>query len=177
MRWLGSVRTGGCEFEETLQELSRMKRLVCGMGYGVSESQTQQQNLWRNLLQCSWPVIIVWWCCLVKGVLESHQERKNISWDCLSRRPFCLQVSFLTIISRRSEEDEEKERILKFKGHGGYFVESLHGRHLHGQRMSLEAVWQVCYPMMRPLGEQLAPARKKQDQIQSNLKKKTTNEI
>lgn len=56
---------------------------------------------------------------------------------------------------RRSEEDEEKEEDIEVPKAMGDIFESLAGAIYMDSRMSLETVWQVYYPMMRPLiGEQ-----------------------
>lgn len=57
---------------------------------------------------------------------------------------FCLQL-------RRSEEDEEKEEDIEVPKAMGDIFESLAGAIYMDSRMSLETVWQVYYPMMRPL--------------------------
>lgn len=57
---------------------------------------------------------------------------------------FCYQL-------RRSEEDEEKEEDIEVPKAMGDIFESLAGAIYMDSRMSLEAVWQVYYPMMRPL--------------------------
>ena len=56
----------------------------------------------------------------------------------------CLQL-------RRSEEDEEKEEDIEVPKAMGDIFESLAGAIYMDSRMSLETVWQVYYPMMRPL--------------------------
>lgn len=57
---------------------------------------------------------------------------------------------------RRSEEDEEKEEDIEVPKAMGDIFESLAGAIYMDSRMSLETVWQVYYPMMRPLiGETL----------------------
>lgn len=57
---------------------------------------------------------------------------------------FCYQL-------RRSEEDEEKEEDIEVPKAMGDIFESLAGAIYMDSRMSLETVWQVYYPMMRPL--------------------------
>lgn len=57
---------------------------------------------------------------------------------------FCFQL-------RRSEEDEEKEEDIEVPKAMGDIFESLAGAIYMDSRMSLETVWQVYYPMMRPL--------------------------
>lgn len=57
---------------------------------------------------------------------------------------FCSQL-------RRSEEDEEKEEDIEVPKAMGDIFESLAGAIYMDSRMSLETVWQVYYPMMRPL--------------------------
>lgn len=57
---------------------------------------------------------------------------------------FCCQL-------RRSEEDEEKEEDIEVPKAMGDIFESLAGAIYMDSRMSLETVWQVYYPMMRPL--------------------------
>lgn len=57
---------------------------------------------------------------------------------------FCDQL-------RRSEEDEEKEEDIEVPKAMGDIFESLAGAIYMDSRMSLETVWQVYYPMMRPL--------------------------
>lgn len=52
---------------------------------------------------------------------------------------------------RRSEEDEEKEEDIEVPKAMGDIFESLAGAIYMDSRMSLETVWQVYYPMMRPL--------------------------
>ena len=52
---------------------------------------------------------------------------------------------------RRSEEAEEKEEDLEVPKAMGDIFESLAGAIYMDSRMSLETVWQVYYPMMRPL--------------------------
>lgn len=59
---------------------------------------------------------------------------------------------------RRSEEDEEKEEDIEVPKAMGDIFESLAGAIYMDSRMSLETVWQVYYPMMRPLiGEEPRP--------------------
>ncbi|CAL8271375.1 unnamed protein product [Merluccius merluccius] len=57
---------------------------------------------------------------------------------------------------RRSEEDEEKEEDLEVPKAMGDIFESLAGAIYMDSRMSLETVWQVYYPMMRPLIEKFS---------------------
>uniref|UniRef100_A0A8C8EZ19 ribonuclease III n=1 Tax=Oncorhynchus tshawytscha TaxID=74940 RepID=A0A8C8EZ19_ONCTS len=52
---------------------------------------------------------------------------------------------------RRSEEDEAKEEDIEVPKAMGDIFESLAGAIYMDSRMSLETVWQVYYPMMRPL--------------------------
>lgn len=52
---------------------------------------------------------------------------------------------------RRSEEDEEKEEDIEVPKAMGDIFESLAGAIYMDSGMSLETVWQVYYPMMRPL--------------------------
>lgn len=52
---------------------------------------------------------------------------------------------------RRSEEDEEKEEDIEVPKAMGDIFESLAGAIYMDSGMSLEMVWQVYYPMMRPL--------------------------
>lgn len=52
---------------------------------------------------------------------------------------------------RRSEEDEEKEEDIEVPKAMGDIFESLAGAIYMDSSMSLETVWQVYYPMMRPL--------------------------
>lgn len=52
---------------------------------------------------------------------------------------------------RRSEEDEEKEEDIEVPKAMGDIFESLAGAIYMDSEMSLETVWQVYYPMMRPL--------------------------
>lgn len=52
---------------------------------------------------------------------------------------------------RRSEEDEEKEEDIEVPKAMGDIFESLAGAIYMDSKMSLETVWQVYYPMMRPL--------------------------
>ena len=52
---------------------------------------------------------------------------------------------------RRSEEDEEKEEDIEVPKAMGDIFESLAGAIYMDSRMSLETVWRVYYPMMRPL--------------------------
>ncbi|TNN31573.1 Endoribonuclease Dicer [Liparis tanakae] len=54
---------------------------------------------------------------------------------------------------RRSEEDEEKEEDIEVPKAMGDIFESLAGAIYMDSSMSLETVWQVYYPMMRPLIE------------------------
>uniref|UniRef100_A0A8D0ADG7 ribonuclease III n=1 Tax=Sander lucioperca TaxID=283035 RepID=A0A8D0ADG7_SANLU len=57
---------------------------------------------------------------------------------------------------RRSEEDEEKEEDIEVPKAMGDIFESLAGAIYMDSRMSLETVWQVYYPMMRPLIEKFS---------------------
>ncbi|XP_054651562.1 endoribonuclease Dicer isoform X1 [Dunckerocampus dactyliophorus] len=57
---------------------------------------------------------------------------------------------------RRSEEDEEKEEDIEVPKAMGDIFESLAGAIYMDSRMSLEMVWQVYYPMMRPLIEKFS---------------------
>ncbi|XP_034050915.1 endoribonuclease Dicer [Thalassophryne amazonica] len=57
---------------------------------------------------------------------------------------------------RRSEEDEEKEEDIEVPKAMGDIFESLAGAVYMDSRMSLETVWQVYYPMMRPLIEKFS---------------------
>lgn len=65
---------------------------------------------------------------------------------------------------RRSEEDEEKEEDIEVPKAMGDIFESLAGAIYMDSGMSLEMVWQVYYPMMRPLIGTAAPLQKKQNQ-------------
>ncbi|XP_037342492.2 endoribonuclease Dicer [Pungitius pungitius] len=57
---------------------------------------------------------------------------------------------------RRSEEDEEKEEDIEVPKAMGDIFESLAGAIYMDSSMSLETVWQVYYPMMRPLIEKFS---------------------
>ncbi|XP_077476577.1 endoribonuclease Dicer isoform X2 [Stigmatopora argus] len=57
---------------------------------------------------------------------------------------------------RRSEEDEEKEEDIEVPKAMGDIFESLAGAIYMDSGMSLEKVWQVYYPMMRPLIEKFS---------------------
>ncbi|XP_006839608.1 PREDICTED: endoribonuclease Dicer [Chrysochloris asiatica] len=57
---------------------------------------------------------------------------------------------------RRSEEDEEKEEDIEVPKAMGDIFESLAGAIYMDSGMSLEAVWRVYYPMMRPLIEKFS---------------------
>uniref|UniRef100_A0A8C5KCH4 Endoribonuclease Dicer n=1 Tax=Jaculus jaculus TaxID=51337 RepID=A0A8C5KCH4_JACJA len=57
---------------------------------------------------------------------------------------------------RRSEEDEEKEEDIEVPKAMGDIFESLAGAIYMDSGMSLEVVWQVYYPMMRPLIEKFS---------------------
>uniref|UniRef100_A0A8C7REP2 ribonuclease III n=1 Tax=Oncorhynchus mykiss TaxID=8022 RepID=A0A8C7REP2_ONCMY len=57
---------------------------------------------------------------------------------------------------RRSEEDEAKEEDIEVPKAMGDIFESLAGAIYMDSRMSLETVWQVYYPMMRPLIEKFS---------------------
>ncbi|XP_061551419.1 endoribonuclease Dicer isoform X2 [Phycodurus eques] len=57
---------------------------------------------------------------------------------------------------RRSEEDEEKEEDIEVPKAMGDIFESLAGGIYMDSGMSLEMVWQVYYPMMRPLIEKFS---------------------
>ncbi|XP_058692660.1 endoribonuclease Dicer isoform X2 [Poecile atricapillus] len=57
---------------------------------------------------------------------------------------------------RRSEEDEEKEEDIEVPKAMGDIFESLAGAIYMDSGMSLEMVWQVYYPMMRPLIEKFS---------------------
>ncbi|XP_073434169.1 endoribonuclease Dicer [Dendrobates tinctorius] len=57
---------------------------------------------------------------------------------------------------RRSEEDEEKEEDIEVPKAMGDIFESLAGAIYMDSGMSLERVWQVYYPMMRPLIEKFS---------------------
>ncbi|XP_031435633.1 endoribonuclease Dicer isoform X2 [Clupea harengus] len=57
---------------------------------------------------------------------------------------------------RRSEEDEEKEEDIEVPKAMGDIFESLAGAIYMDSRMSLETVWRVYYPMMRPLIEKFS---------------------
>uniref|UniRef100_A0A1A8ELV4 ribonuclease III n=2 Tax=Nothobranchius korthausae TaxID=1143690 RepID=A0A1A8ELV4_9TELE len=57
---------------------------------------------------------------------------------------------------RRSEEDEEKEEDIEVPKAMGDIFESLAGAIYMDSRMSLETVWKVYYPMMRPLIEKFS---------------------
>lgn len=57
---------------------------------------------------------------------------------------------------RRSEEDEEKEEDIEVPKAMGDIFESLAGAIYMDSAMSLETVWQVYYPMMRPLIEKFS---------------------
>ncbi|KAM5129321.1 endoribonuclease Dicer [Mantella aurantiaca] len=57
---------------------------------------------------------------------------------------------------RRSEEDEEKEEDIEVPKAMGDIFESLAGAIYMDSGMSLETVWQVYYPMMRPLIEKFS---------------------
>ncbi|XP_058470641.1 endoribonuclease Dicer [Solea solea] len=57
---------------------------------------------------------------------------------------------------RRSEEDEEKEEDIEVPKAMGDIFESLAGAVYMDSKMSLETVWQVYYPMMRPLIEKFS---------------------
>ncbi|XP_011616905.1 endoribonuclease Dicer isoform X1 [Takifugu rubripes] len=57
---------------------------------------------------------------------------------------------------RRSEEDEEKEEDIEVPKAMGDIFESLAGAIYMDSRMSLETVWQIYYPMMRPLIEKFS---------------------
>lgn len=61
----------------------------------------------------------------------------------------CNHFSFFQL--RRSEEDEEKEEDIEVPKAMGDIFESLAGAIYMDSKMSLETVWQVYYPMMRPL--------------------------
>lgn len=68
----------------------------------------------------------------------------------------CVIMASLTAVCfgyqlRRSEEDEEKEEDIEVPKAMGDIFESLAGAIYMDSRMSLETVWQVYYPMMRPL--------------------------
>lgn len=60
-------------------------------------------------------------------------------------------ITFPTFQLRRSEEDEEKEEDIEVPKAMGDIFESLAGAIYMDSKMSLETVWQVYYPMMRPL--------------------------
>lgn len=62
-----------------------------------------------------------------------------------------LQSLFPPFQLRRSEEDEEKEEDIEVPKAMGDIFESLAGAIYMDSKMSLETVWQVYYPMMRPL--------------------------
>lgn len=68
----------------------------------------------------------------------------------LSWRGLKLTVVFSSQL-RRSEEDEEKEEDIEVPKAMGDIFESLAGAIYMDSGMSLETVWQVYYPMMRPL--------------------------
>lgn len=70
---------------------------------------------------------------------------------------------------RRSEEDEEKEEDIEVPKAMGDIFESLAGAIYMDSGMSLEMVWQVYYPMMRPLIGTVAPLQKKQNQNSKQL--------
>ncbi|XP_023649635.1 endoribonuclease Dicer isoform X1 [Paramormyrops kingsleyae] len=57
---------------------------------------------------------------------------------------------------RRSEEDEEKEEDIEVPKAMGDIFESLAGAIYMDSKMSLETVWKVYYPMMRPLIEKFS---------------------
>ncbi|XP_062863327.1 endoribonuclease Dicer [Trichomycterus rosablanca] len=57
---------------------------------------------------------------------------------------------------RRSEEDEEKEEDIEVPKAMGDIFESLAGAIYMDSEMSLETVWRVYYPMMRPLIEKFS---------------------
>ncbi|KAL4656271.1 endoribonuclease Dicer [Arapaima gigas] len=57
---------------------------------------------------------------------------------------------------RRSEEDEEKEEDIEVPKAMGDIFESLAGAIYMDSKMSLETVWRVYYPMMRPLIEKFS---------------------
>ncbi|XP_051503207.1 endoribonuclease Dicer-like isoform X2 [Myxocyprinus asiaticus] len=57
---------------------------------------------------------------------------------------------------RRSEEDEEKEEDIEVPKAMGDIFESLAGAIYMDSGMSIETVWQVYYPMMRPLIEKFS---------------------
>lgn len=69
--------------------------------------------------------------------------------------PFSLPPIFVSFFNcqqlRRSEEDEEKEEDIEVPKAMGDIFESLAGAIYMDSGMSLEMVWQVYYPMMRPL--------------------------
>ena len=65
-----------------------------------------------------------------------------------SKRP---AITFPPFQLRRSEEDEEKEEDIEVPKAMGDIFESLAGAIYMDSKMSLETVWQVYYPMMRPL--------------------------
>ncbi|XP_063802608.1 endoribonuclease Dicer [Pseudophryne corroboree] len=66
------------------------------------------------------------------------------------------QTSPNSIWLRRSEEDEEKEEDIEVPKAMGDIFESLAGAIYMDSGMSLETVWQVYYPMMRPLIEKFS---------------------
>lgn len=65
--------------------------------------------------------------------------------------PTCFFFFFNCKQLRRSEEDEEKEEDIEVPKAMGDIFESLAGAIYMDSGMSLEMVWQVYYPMMRPL--------------------------
>lgn len=69
----------------------------------------------------------------------------------LPLRPRRLRVASLARQLRRPEEDEEKEEDIEVPKAMGDIFESLAGAIYMDSGMSLEMVWQVYYPMMRPL--------------------------
>lgn len=76
--------------------------------------------------------------------------RRIICANCLYIRQHLTAIC-VSLQLRRSEEDEEKEEDIEVPKAMGDIFESLAGAIYMDSRMSLETVWQVYYPMMRPL--------------------------
>lgn len=95
------------------------------------------------------------YCCNFHTHLVINAQRDfPLRLNCVPSPHFLFAFPFQL---RRSEEDEEKEEDIEVPKAMGDIFESLAGAIYMDSRMSLETVWQVYYPMMRPLiGEALA---------------------
>ena len=78
MRWLGSVTDTVDMNLRKLWELVEDRGAWCAIGCEVSESDTATAFM-KSLLQCSWPVINVWFVALVKEMVGVTSKKRKTS--------------------------------------------------------------------------------------------------